>query len=107
MLVTKSPLTMPDLILTQRRCGEKHGNFYDRKGDYFREGVDPRNHVGRVILEDMDKYEKAAIEHDLNEIDRLKDYLKNVDPDGELRFAGGSVTDWAIHLISRKCDVNA
>ena len=35
----------------QRRCGEEHivGKFYDRDGYYFREGVDPRNHIGRFV----------------------------------------------------------
>ena len=51
----------------------------------------------------LDKYEKAAIDHEHDEIDRLKDYLNEVDPEGELRFAGCSVTDWAIDLIARKC----
>ncbi len=55
----------------------------------------------------MDKYEKAAIDNDRNEIDRLKDYLREVDTSGELRFAGGTVTDWALDLISRKCVHNA
>ena len=31
------------------KCGEQNGTFYDRRGDYFREGVDPRNHVGRFL----------------------------------------------------------
>lgn len=50
-----------------------------------------------------DKYEQAAIDHDRSEIQRLKDYLNKVDPDGELRFAGCSVIDWTLDLISRKC----
>ncbi len=33
----------------QGRCGEQNGMFYDRKGDYFREGVDPRNTFGRLV----------------------------------------------------------
>ena len=33
------------------RCGESNGRFYDRRGDYFREGVDPRNHVGRFVID--------------------------------------------------------
>lgn len=41
----------PDLILTKRRCGEQHGRFHDRKGDFFREGVDPRNHIGRAVTD--------------------------------------------------------
>ncbi len=31
------------------KCGEDNGRFYDRRGDYFREGVDPRNHYGRFV----------------------------------------------------------
>jgi len=31
------------------KCGEEYGQFYDRKGDYFRKGVDPRNHYGRFV----------------------------------------------------------
>jgi hypothetical protein len=32
-----------------RKCGgeDSEGRFYDRRGDYFRKGVDPRNHFGR------------------------------------------------------------
>lgn len=40
---------MADLILTKRKCGEQHGRFYDCRGDYFRCGVDTRNHVGRFV----------------------------------------------------------
>lgn len=36
-------------MLNILKCGEDNGRFYDRKGDYFREGVDPRNHVGRFV----------------------------------------------------------
>lgn len=32
-----------------RKCGEERGRFYDRRGDFFREGVDPRNHYGRFV----------------------------------------------------------
>ena len=49
----------------------------------------------------MDKYEKAAIDHDHAEWERLKDYLRKVDPDGEAQFAGRSVIDWATDFISR------
>lgn len=32
-----------------RRCGrDKHG-YFDRDGNYFREGNDPRNHHGRLV----------------------------------------------------------
>ena len=31
------------------KCGEQHGQFYDRRGDYFREGIDPRNSFGRFV----------------------------------------------------------
>lgn len=30
-------------------CGEQNGRFYDRIGDYFRKGVDPRNYFGRFV----------------------------------------------------------
>ena len=33
----------------QRRCGEQYGMFYDRKGDLFRDGVDPRNYHGQFV----------------------------------------------------------
>ena len=36
--------------------GESHGLFYDRKGYFFRDGVDPRNHTGRFMQEDIDKH---------------------------------------------------
>ncbi len=36
-----------------RRCGESNGLFYDRRGDYFREGVDPRNHIGRFVTDEI------------------------------------------------------
>ena len=29
--------------------GEYHDRFYDRRGYYFREGVDPRNYHGRFV----------------------------------------------------------
>jgi len=29
--------------------GESHDRFYDRKGYYFRKGVDPRNYYGRFV----------------------------------------------------------
>ncbi len=32
------------------KCGEDSIGFYDRRGDYFRQGVDPRNHVGRFVV---------------------------------------------------------
>ena len=50
----------------------------------------------------MDKYEKAAIDHDRVEINRLKAFLMKVDAANELRFVGQSVTDWALDLIARK-----
>ena len=37
---------MADIL---NRCGEQNGTVYDRRGNYFREGVDPRNHVGRFV----------------------------------------------------------
>ena len=36
-------------ILDRGYCGQDSNGFFDRKGDYFRKGVDPRNHVGRLI----------------------------------------------------------
>ena len=38
-----------DMLLN--KCGVElsSGRFYDRKGDFFREGVDPRNHFGRFV----------------------------------------------------------
>ena len=33
----------------QHRCGKDSNGFYDRKGDYFRKGVDPRNYFGRFV----------------------------------------------------------
>ena len=39
---------MADMIDVSR-CGEEHGQFYDRRGYYFREGIDPRNHYGRFV----------------------------------------------------------
>lgn len=41
---------MPDMRLKpdiQGRCGKDSHGFYDSKGYYFREGVDPRNYFGR------------------------------------------------------------
>ncbi len=38
-----------DTQAMQGRCGEQNGMFYDRRGDFFREGVDPRNHYGRFV----------------------------------------------------------
>ncbi len=35
------------------KCGEDSYGFYDRKGWYFREGVDPRNHVGRFVTDEV------------------------------------------------------
>ncbi len=32
-----------------RYCGEQNGRFYDRNGNFFREGVDPRNYHGRFV----------------------------------------------------------
>ena len=37
---------MPDI---QGRCGKDSHGFYDSKGYYFREGVDPRNYHGRFV----------------------------------------------------------
>jgi len=50
MAVISEYLRMSGAMLLGRRCGENSTGFYDRKGDYFRKGVDPRNHVGRHIL---------------------------------------------------------
>lgn len=50
MAVIGESMRMSAAELVGRRCGEQHGRFYDRKGDYFREGVDPRNHVGRFVV---------------------------------------------------------
>ena len=49
--------------------------------------------------------DQASRRHDVAEIQRLKDYLIEVDPEGELRFTGRSVIDWALDLISRKLNV--
>ncbi len=39
-----------DMRLDILKCGEdSSGRFYDRKGDYFREGIDPRNYYGRLV----------------------------------------------------------
>jgi hypothetical protein len=54
------------------------------------------NHAGRFI----DKYEQAAIDYDRSETERLKDFLREVDPEGEIRFVGKSVTDWAIEVLT-------
>ena len=37
--------------INQMRCGEDRHGFYDRRGDYFRDGVDPRNYHGRFLPE--------------------------------------------------------
>ena len=37
---------MADML---NRCGERDGKFYDRRGDYFRPGVDPRNYYGKNV----------------------------------------------------------
>ena len=49
----------------------------------------------------LDKYELAAIEHDRSEINRLRDYLREIDPEGEIKCIGKAqtVTDWAIGLL--------
>ena len=31
------------------KCGEQHGRFYDRNGNFFRDGYDPYNHTGRLV----------------------------------------------------------
>ncbi len=38
-----------------RRCGESSGLFYDRRGYYFRDGVDPLNHVGRFVTDEINR----------------------------------------------------
>ena len=54
------------------------------------------------------KYEKAAIDHDREQIDMLRKYLVAVDPDSELEMIGKgkTVTEWAMCFISRNI-VNA
>lgn len=51
----------------------------------------------------LDKYEKAAIDYDREHTEMLKQYLRKVDPDGELRMIGKgkSVMEWAVDFISR------
>ncbi len=47
-------MSQPHTKAGTRRCGEKDGKFYDRIGDYFRPGVDPRNYHGRFVPELLD-----------------------------------------------------
>ena len=51
----------------------------------------------------MDKYEKAAIDNDREQINVLRQYLMAVDPDSELEMIGKgkTVTEWAMCFISR------
>ena len=35
--------------LAIRYCGSDSNGFYDRNGEYFRAGVDPRNYYGRLV----------------------------------------------------------
>lgn len=56
----QSPAAMWNVY--NRRCGEDHHGFYDRKGDHFREGVDPRNYYGRFLPELLDDGKWTSID---------------------------------------------
>lgn len=49
-----------------RKCGEDNLGFYDRVGDYFRAGYNPRNNFGRFLADEPnesrseDKYHPAG-----------------------------------------------
>jgi len=38
-----------DTVAMLDRCGVDNYGFYDRRGDYFREGINPRNYFGRFV----------------------------------------------------------
>ena len=86
-----------------RICGKKHYGLCDGIGMVVGQkphNLDkvPKRKKGSLL---PDKYVAAAHEHDLSEIERLKDYLRVLDPKGEVEFAGKSVTDWAIANLDR------
>ena len=48
-----------DVMDITGKCGELNGRYYDRNGDYFRDGIDPRNYFGRLVNKSNSKWKET------------------------------------------------